>query len=255
MNALQGFMDAYADAIATNTYDQDPFNFNGTPAAVEAKQAYVAAFSASLRIINDLQRRGIAHYNPQYLQGAAQVLEIVHSGAADDYHGAFQIFDYVNHYGNLYNAGTFNWFRYVQQRQIGEIRAGYVIAHPKAFKPKTNVKTGQGDLVRQDFSDCGNGDVRSDDPTRIGGSILITRNEDGTTKIVVTLKNAAHKTRYDFYWKCVRILGDLTTDVGGGASKTFNLNAGEGGDTFSFDMYPSGAPAGNKYQSVRIVLD
>jgi hypothetical protein len=134
-------------------------------------------------------------------------------------------------------------------------RIAYVDAHPRAFNPKSKLRVGQGPLVRRDFSDCANSDVQDNDPTLVGGTVLIVLNENRSSRITVTLTRAKANTVYHFFLKCVRGLGDILTDAYGAATKTFDLQPADARNTFTFDMYPDGAPAGNKYQSVQIQLD
>ena len=105
-------------------------------------------------------------------------------------------------------------------------------------------------LVRQDFSDCGNADVSAGDASRVGGSVVLTRRADGSATAIVSLDRGTPNTTYHFFLKCVRFLGDVRTDANGSGSGTFTLPGGQG-DSPTFDMYPEGAPAGNKFQSVR----
>jgi len=108
-----------------------------------------------------------------------------------------------------------------------------------------------GPLVRQDSSDCGNTNVNGSDPARNGGQVTITQTDAGDTTAAVQITSGTPNTSYDFYWKCQRGLGQVRTDASGkgGASFAFKASAGS---TLTFDMYPAGAPSGNKFQSVRI---
>lgn len=256
LNQIQGFIDAYETAITENSYSQDPFGVFDSPAAATARGTYEQASSWSLTYIYQLQRQGIAHYNPQYLGGAHTLFQSVRSGLGldDPYQWAVLYMPYINHYGNLYNAGTFNWYRWIQQSRIGQATLGFMTAHPKAFKQNANVKVGTGSLVRQDFSDCDNGNVDDNNPDLVGGSVVVAV-QNSLAAVTVTLTSAKAGTTYHFFWKCHEALGDIATDGNGKAKKTFNLPGSVTGTSFSFDMYPEGAPSGNKYQSVRIVLD
>ncbi|MGJ4927668.1 hypothetical protein ACQR1I_20665 [Bradyrhizobium sp. HKCCYLS2038] len=111
-------------------------------------------------------------------------------------------------------------------------------------------RTAEALLVRQDFSDCGNSDVKADDPARIGGTILIARQADGRlhAKVAIT---AAPNTVYHLFLKCVRPLGDLKTEDEGEATAEFELPA-DAKPVLTFDMYPEGAPAGQKFQSTPV---
>jgi hypothetical protein len=107
-------------------------------------------------------------------------------------------------------------------------------------------------LARQDFSDCQNRDVKPDPNMNGGGIIGLFRDErSGTTELKVALALSPNTT-YQFFLKCVRQLGELVTDDEGIAVETFSFPTRDVGDTYAFDMYPSGAPAGNKFQSLTV---
>jgi len=104
-------------------------------------------------------------------------------------------------------------------------------------------------LVLQDFSDCTNSNVN--DKGGEQGQVAVVRNSDDTTsvKIAMTVKP---DTTYHFFLKCVRQLGDIKTDDEGIGEALFTFPTNSTGPVFAFDMYPEGAPAGNKYQSVQV---
>ena len=52
--------------------------------------------------------------------------------------------------------------------------------------------------------------------------------------------------------QCVRQLTDITTDDEGVANVSLVFPTNLVGAVYGFDMYPEGAPAGNKYQSAQI---
>ena len=81
--------------------------------------------------------------------------------------------------------------------------------------------------------------------------MAVVRNGDGTTsvKIAMTVKPG---TTYHFFLKCVRQLGDIKTDDEGIGEALFTFPTNSAGPVFAFDMYPEGAPSGNKYQSVQV---
>jgi hypothetical protein len=108
----------------------------------------------------------------------------------------------------------------------------------------------EANLIRQDQSDCANSTV-SDDPTRIGGTVWVVRQSDGNTSVKVAI-TASPKTVYHFNLKCVRQLGDITTQDEGEGIATFTYPTNAVGAVYGFDMYPDGAPAGNKFQSMQI---
>jgi hypothetical protein len=106
-------------------------------------------------------------------------------------------------------------------------------------------------LVRQDFSDCTNPDVTARDTELVGGTAAVQRTSSGSGSVRVNL-GAQPSTTYHVFLKCVRLLGDFTTDTDGFGSAAFRFNAGETGEIFAFEIYPEGAPAGTKYQSVQV---
>ena len=106
-------------------------------------------------------------------------------------------------------------------------------------------------LVRQDQSDCTNSNVPNVDSPLVGGNIWVTRLHDGNTSVKVAM-TAKPSTTYHFFLKCVRQLADITTDDEGVANVSFVFPTNLVGAAYGFDMYPEGAPAGNKYQSAQI---
>ncbi len=107
-------------------------------------------------------------------------------------------------------------------------------------------------LIQQDFSDCQNGNV-DPNPIEPGGVSYVQRLSDGTTavKIAITVKP---NTKYHFFLKCVRLLGDIQTGDEGTGEALFTFRTNETGNVFAFDMYPEGAPLGNKYQSAQVKM-
>jgi hypothetical protein len=106
-------------------------------------------------------------------------------------------------------------------------------------------------LVRQDQSDCQNANVTDAPPNVIGGTAYVVRNSDGTTSVKVGI-TAEPNTVYHFFLKCVRLLGDITTYDEGDGLGMFTFRTNETGNVFAFDMYPAGAPPGNKFQSAQV---
>ena len=106
-------------------------------------------------------------------------------------------------------------------------------------------------MVRQDQSDCTNSDVNGNDPSRIGGTAWIVRQADGNTAVKVAI-TASPNTVYHFFLKCVRQLGDIKTQDEGEGIATFEFPTNTTGAVYAFDMYPEGAPPGNKFQSVQV---
>lgn len=109
-------------------------------------------------------------------------------------------------------------------------------------------------LVRQDFSDCGNGNVNASDPSRVGGTVTARRLHSGKISVQVDLLRGTPLTDYQFFLKCGYLLGTLHTNPYGLGSAAFEFPSSKSGSQFAFDMYPDGAPSGNKFQSVRVML-
>jgi hypothetical protein len=107
------------------------------------------------------------------------------------------------------------------------------------------------ELIRQDFSDCANANVSDKDPSLIGGAAVLVRHPNGTTQVQVGITARARET-YHFFLKCVRLLGDIVTGDEGVGTNMFDFPTNSVGNVYAFDMYPEGAPAGNKYQSVQV---
>jgi hypothetical protein len=134
-------------------------------------------------------------------------------------------------------------------------------APPKAGGPPLRVVaakavTGPNDrqvyLVRQDSSDCTNTTVPSGDSPNVGGNLWLTRDPatgNTTVKIAMT---ASPDTAYNFYLKCVKQLGTITTGDEGEGFAEFTFPTNSVGATYGFDMYPNGAPSGNKFQSATV---
>lgn len=123
------------------------------------------------------------------------------------------------------------------------------------LRPKTPPvnPTAEVDLVRQDQSDCTNTNVNANNPALIGGSVVLNHNSNGNTDVKVAI-TASPNTTYHFYLKCVRQLGDVVTQDEGEGSATFSFATNSVGNVFAFDMYPEGAPPGNKFQSVQVKI-
>lgn len=103
-------------------------------------------------------------------------------------------------------------------------------------------------LVRQDFSDCLNGDVTANDNSAIAGHLTVTKNP-GSYNVALNMTGGTPTTLYHFFLKCHGGLGDVTTDSGGAVTAQFQIPVADVGNVWAFDMYPEGAPAGNKFQS------
>lgn len=108
-------------------------------------------------------------------------------------------------------------------------------------------------LVRQDESDCTNSNVPTVDSPNIGGDLSIHRGSDGNTTVKVAM-TASPNTTYHFFLKCVMQLGDITTSDEGIGIAVFTFPTKYVGSIYAFDMYPEGAPPGNKFQSARVAF-
>ncbi len=106
-------------------------------------------------------------------------------------------------------------------------------------------------LVRKDQSNCTNSDVPNVNSPLVGGNVWVTRLHDGNTSVKVAM-TAKPSTTYHFFLKCVRQLTDITTDDEGVANVSFAFPTNLVGPVYAFDMYPEGAPPGNKYQSAQV---
>ena len=137
------------------------------------------------------------------------------------------------------------------------IRAAYIVGvaglmtSSGASAQSARPQEAWGYLVRQDFSDCQNQNVNANNPDMIGGRIGIVKNPDGSMSAKVGI-TAKPNTRYNFYLKCVRQLGTIQTYDEGEGIQIFEIPAGQAGQIITFDMYPDGAPAGNKFQSTQV---
>ena len=110
-------------------------------------------------------------------------------------------------------------------------------------------------MVKQDFSDCSNSTVSPNPaPASVGGEAMVTLRPNGFTTVNVRLTKVAPNTTYHLFLKCITQLGDITTDAKGRGNNTFTFQTSSVGAVYAFDMYPDGAPLGNKYQSTQINL-
>jgi hypothetical protein len=108
-------------------------------------------------------------------------------------------------------------------------------------------------LVKQDFSDCTNSTVSPNPPpSQVGGEALVTLRTDGFITVNVRLTKVAPNTTYHLFLKCINLLGDIKTNAAGRGNNTFSIPTGSVGKVFAFDMYPDGAPLGNKYQAIQV---
>jgi hypothetical protein len=119
--------------------------------------------------------------------------------------------------------------------------------------PKATANQTQVYLVRLDQSNCTNSDVPNTNSPLVGGNVWVTRTADGQTNVKVAMTGKP-STKYHFFLKCVRLLSDIWTDDEGVANASFSFPTSSAGNVYAFDMYPDGAPPGNKYQSAQVVF-
>ncbi|MGA7490498.1 MAG: hypothetical protein WBW74_26550 [Xanthobacteraceae bacterium] len=118
-------------------------------------------------------------------------------------------------------------------------------------RPPVDPNQRQVYLVRKDAADCTGKDVPNVDSPLVAGNVWVTRLADGNTSVTVAM-TAKPSTTYHFFLKCVRQLTDIATDDEGVANVAFAFPTNLVGPVYAFDMYPEGAPAGNKFQSAQV---
>lgn len=106
-------------------------------------------------------------------------------------------------------------------------------------------------MIRQNSSDCNNSNVNANNPSLIGGTAWVVRQDSGNTTVKVAI-TASPNTSYDFYLKCVKQLGTIVTQDEGEGVGLFEFVTSSVGSVYGFDMYPNGAPPGNVFQSVQV---
>ena len=133
------------------------------------------------------------------------------------------------------------------------ISAATVLTFAAGF-PTANAKTRVLTLmVKQDFSDCTNSNVRQPpDEAQVGGEAMVTLRGDDQIEVNVRLTKVSPNTTYHLFLKCQTLLGDIKTDSTGRGNSSFMFKTSASGPVFAFDMYPDGAPLGNKYQSIQV---
>ena len=105
-------------------------------------------------------------------------------------------------------------------------------------------------LVRQDTSDCSGSDVPNVDSPLVGGTLWATKLFDGNTSVKIAMTTRPNTT-YRVSLKCVRPLGDLTTDDEGVANVSFAFPTSLVGPVYSFELSAGDAP-GSKYQGAQV---
>jgi hypothetical protein len=134
---------------------------------------------------------------------------------------------------------------------VGAAFAVHLAALAQIPAPPFDPNQRQVYLVRKDQSDCTNSDVPNVDSPLVFGNLWLTRLHDGNTSVKIAI-TATPKTTYHFFLKCVRQLTDITTDEEGVANAAVAFPTSLVGAVYAFDMYPEGAPAGNKFQSAQV---
>jgi hypothetical protein len=105
-------------------------------------------------------------------------------------------------------------------------------------------------LVRQDTSDCSGSNVPNVDSPLVGGTLWATQLFDGNTSVKIAMTTRPNTT-YRVSLKCVRPLGDVTTDDEGVANISFAFPTNLVGPIYSFELSAGDAP-GSKYQSAQV---
>ncbi len=248
--------------------------FGSVPAAAQAEQAYKQALAASLgafpsAAFNQGGSPNLPGTDATYGQVARALLDTMNgrdccphpAGALADLQNRRALVDYCSH---LWNNGTYatDWpntpgsYQYRSadhQAEIDPITRAFG-GTPTPIPPTPPPPGVTTQLVRQDQSDCVNSDVQAGDPARVGGVIAVTRLTDGSYTADVSYSAGTPNTTYHVFLKCVRLLGDVTTDGSGRGTGRFTFGADEISSPFAFDSYPEGAPSGNKFQSVQVRL-
>ncbi|BAZ08250.1 hypothetical protein NIES4071_00550 [Calothrix sp. NIES-4071] len=132
---------------------------------------------------------------------------------------------------------------------------------PSETESQSRTATGRGStsikvsLIRQDSSDCVNSDVtkKSGSHHNVGGFIHLNKNpHDGELQMKVSLTNGTPNTKYNVFLKCKQQIGYVYTNKKGVVSAYLSAPLSIVPPVFAFDMYPDGAPSGNKFQSVQV---
>jgi hypothetical protein len=114
-------------------------------------------------------------------------------------------------------------------------------------------KSARVNLIRLDSSDCTNSNV-TPASGQVGGFISIHENKNKEVIVNIHLKTGTPNTKYNIFLKCKQQIGTLYTNKKGLADAEFKVSKDIVPAVFAFDMYPDGAPVGNKYQSVQIQI-
>ena len=104
-------------------------------------------------------------------------------------------------------------------------------------------------LVRQEEGSCTNDNV-ADSGSAVAGSVTVSSETSSTSTAAVRLAGVSPNTSYRIYLKCFRQLGTLRTDASGNAGRTVEFPTDAAGAVYAFEVFPEGAPAGSKLQSL-----
>ncbi len=107
-------------------------------------------------------------------------------------------------------------------------------------------------LVRQDEGSCSNENVVDNGSAAIGGSVTVSPESSIATIAGIRLVGVSPNTSYRIFLKCVRQLGTLRTDASGNAGRTVDFPTDAAGAVYAFELFPEGAPAGSKLQSLSL---
>lgn len=107
-------------------------------------------------------------------------------------------------------------------------------------------------IPQDDGGDCQNTKVPND-PNLAVGTVVCQRQDDGTTVVAVEATLRPDKT-YNFFLKCVRLLGTLQTGDEGSCAAKFLFNTNEVGPVFAFDCYQQPPVSGDIYQSATVTI-
>ncbi len=107
-------------------------------------------------------------------------------------------------------------------------------------------------LVRQDEGSCSNETVVDNGLAAIGGSVTVSPESSIATIAGIRLAGVSPNTSYRIYLKCGRQLGTLRTDASGNAGRTVDFPTDAAGAVYAFELFPEGAPAGSKLQSLSL---
>ncbi len=107
-------------------------------------------------------------------------------------------------------------------------------------------------LVRQDEGSCSNENVVDNGSAAIGGSVTVSPESSIATIAGIRLVGVSPNTSYRIFLKCVRQLGTLRTDASGNAGRTVDFPTDAAGAVYAIELFPEGAPAGSKLQSLSL---